>query len=584
MVYLDIYQTAISLTDAMNNSTVLQGKVAEIASRVLDKIPDHVKTQVADHVTKLTDIGKFYYDNRNDYTSTVTDHVISYYDKVATCAGTHYAQLGNAVTMWMHDLPFDEQILIFSFLMVAAVAVVYAGAKAGVCRPFGSRDPDENSELFHICDLQETQTESVGDSEALFMPVFGGLFLCGLYFAIKYLSKETVQWFLTHYMSFAGSMSVGLVVSMGYKGLLRTVFNSNVAHYKIVLCDDRAYRGVGSFSRSDIEQMECDKAEKADGEKKNSKSKAKKKSKKDKTVSKGKSNAGGVGKAVEKSDSVVAVVESAKNTPTKGNKKSKKDKKGETGLNGSQRAGKMSDIDDSFKTESNKTKFNLMAKYFPIITTDDQLYAIHFTVVDILCFFLSIFCLLSMIKYPEIAKNWIINNLLGVCIAITGMSTLKLSTFKSGLIMLAGLFFYDIFFVFGTDIMLTVATSIDGPIKLVVPKNEFGKGALLGLGDIVVPGVYMSLCLRYDVFRYYKDGKEPFHLARKINAPYFVTSLIFYVIALITTMVVLFVFEHGQPALLYICPALMISTFLVGVYQGELGALWAYDGENELEE
>lgn len=563
------------------NATVLQGKVAEIASRVLDKIPDHVKTQVHDHVAKLTDLGKFYYDHKDEYTTTVTDHVISNYDKFTTCAQTYYDQLGNFITLWMHDLPFDEQFLIFSFLMVAAVAIVYAGAKAGVCRPNGSRDPDEKSELFHICDLQEVQTESVGDTEALFMPVFGSVFLCGIYFAIKYLSKETVQWFLTHYMGFAGSMSVGIVVSMAYKGLLRTLFNRHVAHYKIVFCDDRAYRGVGSFSRSEVKQMECAKAEKAERDEEKSKSKSKKKSKKDKSTPKGKSVGGGVGKAVEKSDNVVAVVESAKNTPTKGNKKSKKDKKGENGSISTQGAEKDADTVDSCETASKKSKFNLIVEYFPIITTEDQFYAIHFTVVDILCFFLSVFCLIGMIKYPEVSKNWIVNNFLGLSIAITGMSTLKLSTFKSGLIMLAGLFLYDVFFVFGTDIMLTVATSIDGPIKLVVPKNEFGKGALLGLGDIVVPGVYMSLCLRYDVFRYYKDGKQPFHLARKINAPYFVTSLVFYVLSLIATMVVLFVFKQGQPALLYICPALMISTFVVGVYQGELSTLWAYDGDKE---
>jgi minor histocompatibility antigen H13 len=66
------------------------------------------------------------------------------------------------------------------------------------------------------------------------------------------------------------------------------------------------------------------------------------------------------------------------------------------------------------------------------------------------------------------------------------------------------LFFYDIFFVFGTDVMLTVAKSIDAPIKLLFPKNlsatppEF---SLLGLGDIVIPGIFVALCLRYDVLR-----------------------------------------------------------------------------------
>ncbi|KAG5360880.1 Intramembrane protease 2 [Yarrowia sp. B02] len=533
----------------MANSTVIQDKVAKIASRVLERIPDHVKDNVQEHVSKLTDLGKFYYDNRNEYADCVTKRVVSDYDKYSTCAQTHYAQLGKTVTLWMHELPFDEQLIIFAAIGVAAVLIVYVAAKASVSRPYGSRDPDVKSELFHIVDVQENQTESVGDKEAMFMPLLGGIFLCSIYFGIKYLSKETVQWIMSHYLSFAGSMSVGIAVSMGYKGFLRVFFNSNVRHYKLVLCDDTAYRGANSFSRAEIEQMECEKAEKAD---KSSKSKKSKKSKK-------------------KSDTVVAVVE--KNTPKKG-KHVKKEKTPST---------PQKVTEEDTKTDTKKPKINLMAKYFPIITTDEQLYAIHYTVVDILCFFLSMFCLLLTIKYPEQAKNWIINNVFGVCLCITGISTLKLSTFKSGLIMLTGLFFYDIFFVFGTDVMLTVATSIDGPIKLVIPKNEFGKGGLLGLGDMVVPGVYMSLLLRYDLYRYYKDGKQPFHLARKINAPYFVTAVVFYALSLIVTMGILFVFEHGQPALLYICPALIISTFLVGVYQGELGALWAFDGDKELD-
>jgi minor histocompatibility antigen H13 len=67
------------------------------------------------------------------------------------------------------------------------------------------------------------------------------------------------------------------------------------------------------------------------------------------------------------------------------------------------------------------------------------------------------------------------------------------------------LFFYDIFFVFGTDVMLTVAKGIDAPIKLQFPKDFSGttsKYAILGLGDIVIPGVFVSLCLRYDFLKH----------------------------------------------------------------------------------
>jgi len=67
------------------------------------------------------------------------------------------------------------------------------------------------------------------------------------------------------------------------------------------------------------------------------------------------------------------------------------------------------------------------------------------------------------------------------------------------------LFFYDIFFVFGTDVMLTVAKNIDAPIKLLFPRDwsvEEPKFSLLGLGDIVLPGLFIAMCLRYDVLRF----------------------------------------------------------------------------------
>ena len=43
---------------------------------------------------------------------------------------------------------------------------------------------------------------------------------------------------------------------------------------------------------------------------------------------------------------------------------------------------------------------------------------------------------------------------------------IQLDTFWAGFILLGGLFFYDIFFVFGTNVMVTVAISMDVPIKV----------------------------------------------------------------------------------------------------------------------
>lgn len=70
-----------------------------------------------------------------------------------------------------------------------------------------------------------------------------------------------------------------------------------------------------------------------------------------------------------------------------------------------------------------------------------------------------------------------------------------------------GLFFYDIFWVFCTPVMVSVAQKFDAPIKLLFPRAmeaAVAAGAkrpfsMLGLGDIVIPGIFVALMLRYDV-------------------------------------------------------------------------------------
>jgi minor histocompatibility antigen H13 len=99
-------------------------------------------------------------------------------------------------------------------------------------------------------------------------------------------------------------------------------------------------------------------------------------------------------------------------------------------------------------------------------------------------------------------KNWILNNVLAIVFCLQAIQFIFLGKFKNGFVLLTGLFFYDIFFVFGTDVMLTVAKSIDAPIKLLFPKDwstEEPQFSLLGLGDIVLPGIFIAMCLRFDI-------------------------------------------------------------------------------------
>jgi len=173
-----------------------------------------------------------------------------------------------------------------------------------------------------------------------------------------------------------------------------------------------------------------------------------------------------------------------------------------------------------------------------------------------------------------LTKHWISNNILGLSFSIQGIAFLSLGSYKVGCILLGGLFFYDIFWVFGTDVMVTVAKSFDAPIKLLFPKDLFAaelQYSMLGLGDIVIPGIFIALLLRYDIKR--SQGKSLSYL-------YFHVCYLAYIAGLVTTVVVMHVFKHAQPALLYLVPACLGSSFLLALARGELTQLFAYADES----
>ncbi|XP_057500937.1 signal peptide peptidase-like isoform X2 [Actinidia eriantha] len=113
-------------------------------------------------------------------------------------------------------------------------------------------------------------------------------------------------------------------------------------------------------------------------------------------------------------------------------------------------------------------------------------------------------------------KHWLANNILGLAFSIQGIEMLSLGSFKTGAILLAGLFVYDIFWVFFTPVMVSVAKSFDAPIKLLFPTADSARPfSMLGLGDIVIP------------------------------------------VGLVLTIIVMNWFQAAQPALLYIVPSVI---------------------------
>ena len=102
-----------------------------------------------------------------------------------------------------------------------------------------------------------------------------------------------------------------------------------------------------------------------------------------------------------------------------------------------------------------------------IIDTKIKSFEIQITLLDIICFVLSV---ISVLIY-FFSKSWIYNNILAIFFCIHALQLIFLGNFKNGALLLSLLFFYDIFFVFGTDVMVTVAKNIDAPIKLQFPRD-----------------------------------------------------------------------------------------------------------------
>lgn len=138
--------------------------------------------------------------------------------------------------------------------------------------------------------------------------------------------------------------------------------------------------------------------------------------------------------------------------------------------------------------------------------------------------------------------------------------------------------------------MVSVATNFDAPIKLLWPRDiiefilqspEEARFTMLGLGDIVIPGIFVALCLRFDRHMSWKRNPTGSFRSLSFPKPYFTVNLLAYISGLALTMAVMHFFKAAQPALLYLSPACIISVLVTATVRGELKDLFAYTTEEE---
>ncbi|KAG6031329.1 hypothetical protein E4U41_007620 [Claviceps citrina] len=246
----------------------------------------------------------------------------------------------------------------------------------------------------------------------------------------------------------------------------------------------------------------------------------------------------------------------------------------------------------------------------------------------------------------SLTESSLLSNLLGCGMCYGSFLVLSPTDFLTGSLVLWGLFFYDVVMVFYTPYMMTVATTLEIPIKVTLATG-WGK-SMLGLGDIVIPGMMIGWALRLDLWLHYvrkikyeatdlllverdpssgelvrrsetkhREIKAPYvdvrgswgdglwsrgamclsrarrqqqeqqqlpHLAgARFAKVYFHAALAGYALGMAVTIAVLRISRHGQPALLYLVPGVLGAMAVTAWARGELADLCRYTEDGSLD-
>jgi len=439
-------------------------------------------------------------------------------------------------------------------LLVSALFPIYAGAHASLSRPSSAAKPERRKITSEDDDLeeeeeQEHEMEGLSPRDAVIFPITAGIVLAGLYFAIKAYGAAMINLVLGVYFSLIGTFSVAKLVSDSWGFMQSFITPGYYLHagqlWKLIPSRRKAVALVG-----------------------------------DQEVDSRPTPLPGVLGRIPLAPVVASLLWEARDST-----KRKYTVKGF--------------MKDSFDFSTKLTEHNALSALLGIAAIGYSLF---------------------------IDKPWWLTNLQGFAVSYGALQLMSPTTFATGTLILSGLFFYDIWAVFFTPLMVTVAKNLDVPIKLVFPRPDEPSGkpgeppiksySMLGLGDIVLPGLMIALALRFDLYMFYlrkqkpadKRAKEavsvkktpyvtatgywgdkywtsgksnnvsslPAHLQSSFPKPYFHVTLVGYVFGMLLTLGFMTVFQHAQPALLYLVPCVLASLWGTGLVRGELRQMWDF--------
>lgn len=453
-------------------------------------------------------------------------------------------------------------------LLLSAALTIYAGAHASLTRPHSAAKPPRGrKELLDDTnddDEHESKMETLEPMDAVYLPVLAGTSLGGLYLLIKWLDDPTLlSKVLNWYLALFGTLTMA---KLGADAM-------NLVH-GFVFPDLYVWRGRIWEAKSERRLMESSQGEEV------------------KTHS---SPLPGPFSLIRLPNTILHHLWSLRSV--------------------------------------NERKFHVRAYIYDLLTASVKLN--HYDLAS------AIFAIAFTLWRTLISAPWYLNNISAFAFVYSALQFMSPNTSSTATLILSALFGYDIYFVFYTPLMVTVAKHLDIPAKMLFPRP--GGMSMLGLGDLVVPGIVIGFALRFDLWRYYtqmpqrnvpneadpiKEDEESSEVAEsdsqassrmekpiyrpaaghwgtrfwtgsswkgdnqasrlveggRFPKPYFHATLVGYVLGMVCTLLVMQVFQHAQPALLYLVPGVLGALWGTALVKGEIGMLWAYSEDSESED
>ncbi|KAF3848981.1 hypothetical protein F7725_015478 [Dissostichus mawsoni] len=245
----------------------------------------------------------------------------------------------------------------------------------------------------------------------------------------------------------------------------------------------------------------------------------------------------------------------------------------------------------------------------------------RFTLAELLSFSLSVLLVLIWV----LTGHWLLMDALAMGLCVAMIAFVRLPSLKVSCLLLSGLLIYDVFwvffsaYIFNSNVMVKVATQpAENPIdvlsrklhlgpgmgrdvprlslpgKLVFPSSTGSHFSMLGIGDIVMPGLLLCFVLRYDNYKKQANGEVP--ISDACSASPISTALssdtlwvskqsmegwISRVInndlspGLLTATVASRIHRAAQPALLYLVPFTLLPLLTMAYLKGDLRRMWS---------